>query len=181
MNRPPYTRRQFIQITAAGLGSAPLLLSCGDPNRQWRFFTNEEAALVEAIAEQIIPADEDPGATDAGVLNFIDRQLVGPYKRFQPAYRAGLPGVQQTSRLRFGGPFASLSWEQQTQVLELLEAGEAPGEAWDTASSSTFFRMVLAHTMQGFYGPPRHGGNRNYMSYKMIGLDYPQIIGRNRH
>jgi gluconate 2-dehydrogenase gamma chain len=34
--------------------------------------------------------------------------------------------------------------------------------------------------MQGYYGSPRHGGNKNFISYKMIGLDEPQIIGENR-
>ena len=35
--------------------------------------------------------------------------------------------------------------------------------------------------MQGFYGSPRHGGNRNYVSYKMLGLEYPRVIGQNRY
>jgi gluconate 2-dehydrogenase gamma chain len=35
--------------------------------------------------------------------------------------------------------------------------------------------------MQGFYGSPRHGGNRNYVSYKMLGLEYPVVMGQNRY
>ena len=35
--------------------------------------------------------------------------------------------------------------------------------------------------MQGFYGSPRHGGNKDYASYRMLGLDYPNIIGQNRY
>jgi len=35
--------------------------------------------------------------------------------------------------------------------------------------------------MQGFYGSPRHGGNKNNVSYKMMRLDYPVIIGQNRY
>ena len=46
----------------------------------WLFFTPEEAAVVEAIADRIIPADElGPGGKEAGCAVFIDRQLVGPY------------------------------------------------------------------------------------------------------
>ena len=41
-----------------------------------RFFTQDEAQLVEAISEQIIPADKDPGAKDARVV-IIHRQAVG--------------------------------------------------------------------------------------------------------
>ena len=35
--------------------------------------------------------------------------------------------------------------------------------------------------MQGFYGSPRHGGNRNYASYRMLGLEYPPVLGQNRY
>ncbi|MBD3274562.1 MAG: hypothetical protein GF372_04590, partial [Candidatus Marinimicrobia bacterium] len=48
-----------------GLGGASLLFNCTDTLSRWRYFTEQEAELVIAICEQIIPADEDPGATDA--------------------------------------------------------------------------------------------------------------------
>jgi gluconate 2-dehydrogenase gamma chain len=35
--------------------------------------------------------------------------------------------------------------------------------------------------MQGFYGSPRHGGNKNYMSYQMMGIDFPLVVGRNHY
>jgi len=35
--------------------------------------------------------------------------------------------------------------------------------------------------MQGYYGSPRHGGNKDNMSYKMLKLDYPVVIGQNRY
>ena len=41
--------------------------------------------------------------------------------------------------------------------------------------------MIRDHTMQGFYGSPRHGGNKGYASYKMLGLEYPRVIGQNRY
>jgi gluconate 2-dehydrogenase gamma chain len=62
-----------------------------------------------------------------------------------------------------------------------LEAGKAKGNTWQTKSSAEFFRLVRNHTLQGFYGSPRHGGNRNYASYKMLRLDYPPIVGQNRY
>lgn len=177
--KPP--RRRFIRDVAVLAGGLSFLPACSRSRSRWRFFTEEEAALVSAICEQIIPADQDPGAADAGVPNFIDKQLVGPYRRFQPAYRRGLGGVQQTSRTMFRGRFESLAWEEQTRVLETLEAGRAEGPAWESANPRAFFELIREHTMQGFYGSPRHGGNRDYVSYRMLGLDYPQIIGRNRY
>jgi gluconate 2-dehydrogenase gamma chain len=176
-----YLRRQFIKNVTAAAGGAILFPSCGKPPGRWRFFTEAEAETVSAIGEQIIPTDEDPGAIAAGVPNFIDKQLVGPYQRFQEVYRAGLVGVDETSQLMFGKRLAYLGWADQTAVLKALESGKAKGQAWQAKSAAAFFEMIRDHSLQGFYGNPRHGGNRNYVSYRMMKLDYPQIIGQNRY
>jgi hypothetical protein len=61
------------------------------------------------------------------VVNFIDRQLCGPYKHLQATYRRGLAGVDQSSRALHGKLFADLGSEQQIIVLRQLEEGKAPG------------------------------------------------------
>jgi hypothetical protein len=38
-----------------------------------------EQSLLEKVVETIIPTDSDPGAKEAGVIYFIDRQLAGDY------------------------------------------------------------------------------------------------------
>ncbi len=58
--------------------------------------------------------------------------------------------------------------------------GKAPGALWKQLSSAEFFGYVVDHTMQGFYGDPRHGGNRDGVSWKMLNLPYPPIRGRLR-
>jgi gluconate 2-dehydrogenase gamma chain len=174
-------RREFVAGVSLGLGSAGLSALSGQEARWWRVLTNHEARLVDAIAEQIIPADEDPGAHDAGVVNFIDKQLAGHFQQFVESYRRGLIGVDETARQMFDNSFLDLSWDQQTKVLSALESGSAPGLTWQRESPSDFFRLIRNHSMQGFYGSPRHGGNRAYASYRMLDLDYPQIIGRSRY
>ncbi len=176
-----YPRRRFLKTVGVVAGGASVLSGCRRTPLAWRFLTDEEARVVVAIGEQIIPADQDPGATYAGCTNFIDKQLVGPYRRFQGAYRTGIAGVQESSAALFGAPFESLSWDRQTAVLQRLEAGKAPGATWRKHAADAFFEMVRDHVMQGYYGSPRHGGNRDYVSYRMIGLDFPQIIGQNRY
>ena len=94
-------RRRFVKTVAAGVGSAFLLPARGADLVAWRFLTADEARLVDAITEQIIPADQDPGARDAGVVNFIDKQLAGRLRRHQAAYRGGLAGVEETSCAMF--------------------------------------------------------------------------------
>jgi gluconate 2-dehydrogenase gamma chain len=173
------SRREFAQ----GLAALGAVTAAAGPaaTRRWRVLTDGEARLAEAIAEQIVPADRDPGAREAGVVNFIDKQLAGPYRRHVDAYRKGLAGVDETSRAMFGAAFVELPGDRQVEVLKVLEAGRAAGAAWQHESSAAFFRLIRDHTMQGFYGGPQHGGNRGYASYRMLGLDYPQIIGQNRY
>jgi gluconate 2-dehydrogenase gamma chain len=170
------TRRKFIQVTTAA--AAGSMVCCTNKKSPWRYFTIEEGQTMAAICERIIPADQDPGATEAGVVNFIDLQLMGPYKRHRASYRQGIRGVEQASLEMFGHRFTELSPERQDDVLKELERGGAVGEAWKDLSSKDFFSLILSHTMQGFYGDPRHGGNRERVSWKMLGLPYPPIRGR---
>jgi gluconate 2-dehydrogenase gamma chain len=146
------------------------LTSCGGESTPWRFLTQAEGRTLEAICEQIIPADQTPGAAWAGVVNFIDRQLTGPYRRQQARYRGGLAEIDQASIGKFGKAFAALQPEQQTALLESL-----------TGSAKRFFSTVIAHTMQGYYGDPRHGGNRDAVSWRMLGVPVIPIRGRNRY
>ena len=167
---------------ATGVAGAKLVGKMGRaPDGPFRVLTPQEALLVEAISEQIIPADRDPGAKEAGVVYFIDRQLDGPYKRFTGKYRQGLACLVQTSQAMFKKPFESLEWNDQTSLLQALESNKVPKDIWSKPSASEFFNLVRDHSMQGFYGSPRHGGNRKYVSYKMLGLEYPRVIGQNRY
>ena len=74
-----------------------------------------------------------------------------------------------------------LTWDTQFQVVKSMESNELPKDCWLDLDPKSFFNLVIYHTMQGFYGAPRHGGNKNYMSYKMMGLDFPLVIGRNHY
>jgi gluconate 2-dehydrogenase gamma chain len=50
-------------------------------------FSADEAALVEAVVDRLIPSDDrGPGGKDAGCAVFIDRQLAGPYGRGDGLY-----------------------------------------------------------------------------------------------
>lgn len=176
------SRRQFLQRAASGFAGTLLLSACADQSRQRRrFFTDEEASLVDLITEQLVPTDDTPGAIEAGCLNFIDKQLVGPYSRHQKNYRQGLRCLQTTCRAKFGLPFQELDWPEQTAILSALESGDVDSTDWPDVSPQRFFQLIRDHTMQGFYGSPRHGGNVNYLSYRMLGLDVPFIIGQNRY
>lgn len=139
-----------MQVPRRTFLASPALLAA---DSAWVTLTPEEAAWLDALCEQIIPADEDPGAREAGVVRYIDRQLAGPLRRFRAAYRDGLAALR-----RARPDFLTLTFDEQTAYLKTIE---------DTA----FFQMVVDHTMQGFYGHPKHGGNRDGASWKMLKIE----------
>ncbi len=175
----PMTRRDFLRASSATLLAAPLLqLPSSFLGSSHRFFTDSEAATVNALCERIIPADEDPGAAWAGVVEFIDRKLVGYHRRYQSLYRIGIKGVGESSLTLFNQEFIGLANAQQDELLRQLESNRAPGAAWRQVSASDFFSRLVDHTLEGFYGGPRHGGNRDAVSWRMLGLPTPPVRSR---
>lgn len=183
------SRRTAVKIGAVGLtglaaGAGLSALATHLPQKKrgpWRFFTETEATLAIELCEQIIPRDDTAGATDAGVIVYLDRQLGGKLAKHAKHCRAGLEALRQSCLAHAGEPFEKLATEKKIAFMQLVEAGKAPGKDWARADQTAFFRLMVDLTMQGFYGSARHGGNRDYISYKIIGIDYPQVIGRNRH
>jgi len=174
-------RREFIRQLCFACGSITLIPACTSKISLWRFLTEDEARLIESVTEQFIPADQDAGATDAKVVNFFDRQLTGYYIRHQETYRRGLKNFELSTRNELGKSFLEVDWKDQTEILEKMEKGALPVEYWPDVDQKSFFNLMLDHTRQGFYGSPRHGGNCDYVSYKMMKIDYPHIIGQNRY
>jgi gluconate 2-dehydrogenase gamma chain len=159
-------RRRFIGAAAGAAASATA--GCGLSKISWRSLTAEEARTLEAVCACLIPADRDPGATQAGVVNYIDRQLQRKFRPHLATYREGL---REAAR-RCGGDFAGAPGERQIAVLQAMETDP---------QTKAFFNLVAAHAMQGFYGNPRHGGNRDFVSWKMLGVTPTQVRGRNHY
>jgi gluconate 2-dehydrogenase gamma chain len=160
------TRRQFVAVGT--MGGAALAAGCGSKaSGGWEFFTDAQARTLKAICDQLIPRDDYPSASEAGVLSYIDRQLVRHYRSHQDEYRNGLEHAEAQSRKRFGKEIAELAAADQRAAVTDLERDH-----------HAFFEMVRNHTLEGYYGSPRHGGNRDELSWKMLGLDDPPLLGR---
>jgi len=161
-----FNRREFVAAGAMA-GAALAVSSTGCRHTSFAFLSASEGATLAAICDQIIPADDFPSASAAGVLTYIDRQLTHPYRRHQKSYRDGIMQANALSRSRFGIDLAGASPQQQFEIVSALEQENKP-----------FFDLVRNHTMQGYYGSPRHGGNREAVSWRMLGLDEPPVRGR---
>jgi len=112
------------------------------------------------------------------VVEFIDRKLAGYHRRYQALYRTGLKGVGESSLALFGREFVDLGKAQQDALLRKLESNQAPGAVWSRVAPGDFFNRVVEHTLEGFYGGPRHGGNRDAVSWRMLGLPTPPVRSR---
>jgi gluconate 2-dehydrogenase gamma chain len=176
------SRREFIKLATLGVGSLSLITGCSPERPSGMAVLSEpDAALLGAIADRIIPADRWPGGRENGVVTFIDRQLAGPYHRLKDRYRTGLDAMSDTCMKRFGKRFEALSPDAQDALLREMESGALRDGPWKDGFGRRFFEMLRSHAMQGYYGSPRHGGNPDYASYRMMGIDYPPIIGQNRY
>ena len=184
--------------------SPPDVLSGAAPGR-WFFFTDEEAETIGAITEQLIPADElSISGKEAGCTEYIDRQLAGFFGNFdrlymrgpfesgtpeqgdqsslvpRARYRLGIAALNGYCSATFKQPFAKLTSEQRDQVLTDLQHGKI---AMQDIDSMAFFSLVHANTMEGFFADPIYGGNKDMVSWKMLGFpgahyDYRNYVER---
>jgi gluconate 2-dehydrogenase gamma chain len=185
-----------------GTATPPVVVRPGP----WMFFTADEAALIEAAVDRLIPPDNrGPGGKDAGCAVYIDRQLAGPYGRseglytrppFMPGaatqgyqmpdapaarYRTGLRALADYIKSNFAGKsFRDLAPEDQDKVLKGLEAGSI---ALKDVKGAEFFTLLLGNTQEGFFADPIYGGNRDMASWKLIGFpgaryDYRDWVDR---
>src|SRR5262245_36363130 len=193
MSTRPFSRRQFLARAAAGAGAvagagsvaagcssstaqsqphAHAMLASTAPagatsNDLFLFFTTAQGRTVDAIAERMIPADAlGPGAHDAGVVFYIDRALAGPYTDLREVYRAGLAALDGYCQATHGAAFLALAADRQDAALRALDDGTATG--FTVPGAKPFFEMLLNHVREGMFCDPSHGGNRNFIGWRLL-------------
>src|ERR1700720_3814418 len=137
------------------------------------FFNNEELAFIEAAVERLIPKDEQwAGALEAGVPNYIDKQLGGAWGAGERLYRSGpwqagtpsqgyqLPytpaelfrtALAAINQELSQTPFAQMSPDQQDKYLKSLEGG---GKDLGGVPGDVFFAHLWECTLEGFFRDP---------------------------
>lgn len=174
----PLSRRRFLAASVLAAASTPSLVHGGLEQLYWRFLTLGEARMLTVLCDVIIPPDQDAGAAQAGVVQFIDRQLVGYHRGSQSLYRQGLAALATSSQLLFHKPLIDLAPDQIVSLVARWEKDELPKEAWKAVKPREFFDRFVEHVMQGFFGSPRHGGNRDAVSWRMLGVPQPPVRSR---
>jgi len=122
-----------------------------------------EAQEFSAIAARIIPSDDTPGATEAGVIHFIDNVLGTSRREVLGPLREGLASLQDAVRSKHGDMrFSTLEPQQQDALLRDIE--ETP-----------FFATMRYLTIAGMFSLPDYGGNRDYSGWKLIGFEHRHV------
>jgi len=169
------TRRALLEAVASAFGAAALPWDLGALEQESHqahaaaspsgdgpaaFLTSAEAVDVEAVAAQIIPTDDTPGAREAGVVHFIDRALATFLSRFAGDYRGQIAEFQAGYRARHpeAASFASLSTAEQIAHLTSIER-------------TPFFDTTRLLTLLGMFSMPAYGGNRDGVGWQLIGFD----------
>ena len=175
MDKEEISRRLFLIKSCAGVGAVwlssrwPEIVAAqehahkqatSDAPVKFEFFEPEQAVEIEAMAAQIIPTDDTPGAREAHVIYFIDRALTTFDVDKQPLYKKGLVELQAKSRNPLLGAktFSNLKSDAQIKVLKGIQM-------------TPFFQQVRAHTIMGFLANPEYGGNYNQIGWKHIGFE----------
>lgn len=166
------SRRAFLRSASGAakssiivLGLPAILVSCERSkqanlnNEEFSVLTEEEAQEFHAVAARIIPTDETPGATEAGVIYFIDNVLSDDREAEHETLRLGLRELQLVAALSFNASyFHELEPEQQDQVLTEIE-------------DTSFFGTIRFLTIAGMFSLPEYGGNRDKIGYQLIGFE----------
>jgi len=202
LGAPPQTFRGAVPWAEGTADSPPEASGEG-----YVYFTPIEAAFVAAAVDRLIPSDPvGPGAVDANVPFFLDRQLAGPFgrgdhyylggpwpkgtpqqgyqSRFSPAqlYRAAIAAIDSYVSANLGAAsFAKLASADQDKLLKGLESGDIKLDGG--VDSKSFFTMLLQNTKEGYFSDPIYGGNKDMGAWKMIGFpgahyDYKEWVTR---
>ena len=192
MNRHNEARRAFLKgaavgaVAGAGLVPEALAQTQGQPHGDGgattaqahghgAFLNDEDAATVAAFAERLMPgAPGKPGATEAGVLNYIDLALAGAYSDQQDFYRRGLSSLDAFCRGTHKARFVELDGARQDAVIAALEQGKATEFSWPSAQA--FFNTLRTHTMEGMFADPVYGGNKDFAGWMLIGFPGAQPV-----
>jgi gluconate 2-dehydrogenase gamma chain len=139
----------------------------------WELSQPETDTLI-ALMDRIIPADDYPAASKAGVLNYIRRIMATDLRSSCEWYRSGLEMLNKEALTLHGCAFTILSSDLQDELIALLEKKQTSCD-WPIPSSE-FIRLSVNLVSEGYYADPANGGNLNAVSWGMIGFSIAEGI-----
>ncbi|MCL6442232.1 MAG: gluconate 2-dehydrogenase subunit 3 family protein [Alicyclobacillus sp.] len=130
--------------------------------------------ILAAVADRMIPGDAWPSATDAGVLEYLERHAAEDVTTWKDLIEPGLRALDGEAMARNRRSFCELSPDEQDELLRAIEQSRV--QDWPV-SAKRFFDALLSLVIEGYYGSPESGGNRDGKSWEMIGFRPGPISG----
>jgi gluconate 2-dehydrogenase alpha chain len=131
-------------------------------------FDQREAEIALTVFDRLFPADQrDPGASEIGVVDYVDRALAGHEHAYADWYRLGFQALDACAQIAFKAPFSSCDEEQQNALLRELEQGELA--EFHTPPQILFFELLCRHLREGLFADPLYGGNRDKAGWRFLG------------
>jgi gluconate 2-dehydrogenase gamma chain len=147
-------------LTAAAQAPSPSALS------------DAQLRLLAAFVDRIIPKDDlGPSASESDVPLYINRSLGDYLAGEKAAFIEGLEATDAFARRSQDRPFIDLTPDKQDAVLTAMESGNAEG----FANARAFFNRARRLTMEGMFGDPYYGGNKNFAGWDLIGYPGPRL------
>jgi len=159
------TRREAIRRVSTMLGGALLIgqtamLSAnaqtdsgGAMSDENTLFTDDDVALLDEIAETILPETDTPGAKAAGVGAFMALMVTDTYDpQDQQIFKAGMAKLNELSRDLSDHDFMAAAAEDRHDLLQTLDAEQL--DYMETKSDDEpahFFRMMKELTLLGYF------------------------------
>ncbi len=183
-------RREFLTLSAASIGGVLVysldrkVFRLSEQTTKTiriplRFFSEEETLIVAAAASRIFPSDEaGPGAQEAGVAVYIDRQLAGPWGRDRHRYTHG--PFEENAAAEFGYQGKARPQQIYRQGLRDLKgfdqlAPTGQDEKLKQIETTLFFSLLRQNTIEGMFCDPMHGGNIDMVGWQLIGFPGPRM------
>lgn len=156
------TRREALQRVSALLGGAALigqaafLAGCAPSAAVSResgaAFTADEIALLDEVADTILPATATPGAKAAHVGAFMATMVTDTYDPgMQRLFRAGLGQLDRESRRDAGVGFMEATPAQRLALLERLDREQFERDGFNRRGEIHYFRMMKELSLLGYF------------------------------
>jgi hypothetical protein len=123
MNRRELLKMIGLATGTAIIGSDLILSACNTEKRETRNgFTQDDVALLDEVAETIIPRTSTPGAKDAAVGMFMTVMVNDCYtEQDQKVFFEGMKTLNELSWNQYNDNFVDLKKEQREELLTKIE------------------------------------------------------------
>jgi hypothetical protein len=133
------------------IGSAPAL-------------TAGRRKTLQAVVLRILPGTDGPGAAKTDVAVSVERAVLHPALRgLRPGIERMLDQLDAVAYEKYGTVFCARVADEQDDLLRTLEQDADAG-------SRFLLRSLIGFSLEGLLGDPVHGGNRDFLGWKAIGL-----------